>query len=829
MGKKVLIVGGVAGGASTAARLRRVDEAVEIIMFERGDYISFANCGLPYYIGGTIEDRDALLVQTPEAMKERFNIDVRVNNEVLSINRNDKKVRVKNLKTGKEYEESYDKLVLSPGSSPIKPRIEGIDSSNVFSLWNIPDMDAIKSYINKNKPKRAVVVGGGFIGIEMVENLYDLGLDVTLVEMLDQVMAPVDYDMAQIIHQHIRSKGVHLYLENGVSKFNYKSDITIVELQDGTKIESDIVILSIGIRPNSELAKSADLKINKRGGIIVDDYLKTSDSDIYALGDSIEVVDYISKDKTMIPLAGPANKQGRIVANNICGKDEKYVGTQGTSIAKVFDLAVATTGHNEKQLKNQDKKYGEDYFVTIVQPKSHAGYYPGAIPMTLKLLYKKDGSILGAQIIGYDGVDKRIDVIATTLHLGGTIYDLKELELAYAPPFSSAKDPVNMAGFTAENFINGDVDNIMWHELEELRDSSILLDVREPIEKEIGDISGSINISVDELRDRMGELDKKKPIIVYCAVGLRGYIAVRILKQNGFVAKNLLGGYNFYKCVMNKYDGNNSQPDEDSTIFTMPSNVTNTDEEVEMDGQSIELNACGLQCPGPIMQVNNKIKELNIGDTLVVSATDPGFSADIQAWCKKTENTFVKSEKQDKSFVVTIKKGKKEKENISSSKGELIKKDGSSMVVFSGDLDKALASFIIANGAAAMGKSVTMFFTFWGLNVLRRPNKVKVKKSFIEKMFGMMMPRGTTKLGLSKMNMGGMGTRMMRKVMKDKNVETLEDLIKVALDSGVKIVACTMSMDVMGIKKEELIDGIDYAGVASYLGATDDANLNLFI
>lgn len=828
---KVLIVGGVAGGASTAARLRRVNEDAQIIMFERGKYISFANCGLPYYIGGTIEQRDALLLQTPEAMKARFNIDVRVQNEVVSINKEEKYVEVKDLKTGEIYKETYDNLVLSPGSTPIKPPIPGIDKDNIFSLWNIPDTDAIKLFLDKRPVKKVTVIGGGFIGIEMAENMYDRGLEVNLVEMADQVMAPVDYDMAQLIHGHMAQKGIKLFLNNGVSSFEDKDGKTYVKLQDGTMLESDMVILSIGIRPNGELAKNAGLETNKRGGIVVDEYLKTSDDSIYAVGDAIEVVDYVNGSKTMIPLAGPANKQGRIVANNIVGKQEKYKGTMGTSVVKVFDLTVAATGNNEKTLNRLGKKYQEDYKISLVQPKSHAGYYPGAIPMTIKLMFDLKGKILGAEIIGYEGVDKRIDVIATLIKMGGTIYDLKELELAYAPPYSSAKDPVNMAGFSAENILNGDMEVVLWDEIDkEDKQNSIILDVRDDIELELGYIEGAKNIPVNSLRDRIDELDKNKEILVYCAIGIRGYIASRILTQKGYKAKNLIGGYNFYKCVVKDYtkmtgsdidcDCCEENADEDSK-----KKVESIDSAINQ-GITIKLNACGLQCPGPIMQVNNKMKEINTGDILEISATDPGFPVDVEAWCKKTGNSFIKTEKREKEFVVWIGKGN---ENVEIKEKSAVAADKSTMVVFSGELDKALASFIIANGAASMGKEVSMFFTFWGLNILRKEQKVKVKKSVIEKMFGFMMPKGTKKLKLSKMNMAGMGSAMMKKVMRDKNVNSLEDLIKSAMDNGVKIVACTMSMDVMGIKKEELIDGIELGGVASYLGDTDDANHNLFI
>jgi len=824
MKKKVLIVGGVAGGASTAARLRRIDESSEIIMFERGKYISFANCGLPYYIGGTIKERSALLVQTPEAMKARFNIDVRVENEVVKIDRENKKVIVKDLSKNVNYEESYDVLVLSPGSSPLKPPIPGIDLPNIFSLWNIPDTDAIKSFIDNNKLKTATVIGGGFIGIEMAENLHDLGLEVSLAEMAPQVMTTVDKDMAQLIHSHLAQKGVKLYLNNGVKKFEKNENSTDVVLSDGTTINSDIVILSIGIRPNGELAKDAGLSTNSRGGIIVDEYLRTSDKNIYALGDAVEIVDFVNKKPTMIPLAGPANKQGRIVANNICGMNEKYKGTQGTSVAKVFDLTVATTGNNEKTLNKMNKEYGKDYLISIVYPKSHAGYYPGAFPMTIKLIFDLNGKVLGAQAIGIEGVDKRIDVIATSIRFGGTIYDLKELELAYAPPFSSAKDPVNMAAYVAENILTKKMNGIRAEELIDLDSNEVMIiDVREPIELELGKVDGAINIPLDELRKRINEIDKNKEIIVYCAVGLRGHVATSILNQLGYKTKNLLGGYNFYKCFIKDYNENNkSNLDCNNEVITDKREIDMKDIESK---NVIELNACGLQCPGPILQLSEKMKELNDGDILKVSATDPGFIVDVQSWCNKTGNLFLGSNKTPNAFVANIQRKIVSNDNVSITNTN----DSTTMVVFSGDLDKALASFIIANGAAAMGKKVTMFFTFWGLNILRKPEKIKVDKTFIEKMFGTMMPRGTNKLKLSKMNMGGMGSIMMKKVMTSKNVNTLDELINSALKNNVKLVACTMSMDVMGIKKEELISGIEFGGVASYLGEADKSNHNLFI
>lgn len=827
MSKKIIIVGGVAGGASTAARLRRLDESAEIILFERSPYISFANCGLPYYIGGTIKERESLLLQTPKAMNARFNIDIRVENEVLSIDKAHKKVTVLDIKTSTKYEEDYDVLVLSPGSTPLRPKIPGIDGKNIFSLWNIPDTDKIKDFVSHHSVKTATVVGGGFIGIEMVENLHDLGIEVNLVEMLDQVMTPLDFEMAQLVHEHLSSQGINLYLKNGVKQFEYAQSKTTVHLQDGTELVSDMVILSIGISPNSELAKAGGLEVNPRGGIIVNQHLQTSDPNIYALGDAIEVIDYISKAKTMIPLAGPANKQGRIVADHICGRNAEYEGSQGTSVAKIFDLTVSTTGYNEKMLNRNGQSYGSDYFVSVIQPKSHAGYYPSAFPMTLKLIFDRNGKVLGAQNVGIEGVEKRIDVIATAIRFDATIYDLQRLELAYAPPYSSAKDPVNMIGFAAENILKQDQQPILWREMADLdRSQNLVVDVREEIEVELGKIPNALHIPINDLRDNLHQLPKDKTIILYCAVGVRGYIGARILTQAGYSVKNLIGGYNLYKYYIKDY----SSPT--CTLTEPVSEVSTTEKEMishsrfktsELEN-AIELDACGLQCPGPIMKLNQKMISVSDGDIIKVLATDPGFVVDAQAWAKKTGNTFVKKDRQDKTYVAYIQKG-----GHPHSVQALSQSNGSTMVVFSGDLDKALASLIIANGAAAMGKKVTLFFTFWGLNILRKSNHVAVKKSFLESMFGKMMPRGAKKLKLSKMNMAGMGTGLMHKIMRDKNVLTVNQLIEEAMAAGVQFVACTMSMDIMGIKQEELIDGIGFGGVASYLGATEESNHNLFI
>ena len=835
MSNKVLIVGGVAGGASTAARLRRNDEDAEIILFERGEYISFANCGLPYYIGGAIEQRDALLVQTPEAMGTRFNMDIRIQNEVTSIDRKNKKVIVKNLKDNKEYEESYDKLVLSPGSTPLVPPIPGIDGDNIFTLWTIPDTDEIKSYIDEKKPKSAVVVGGGFIGIEMAENLHELGIDVTIVEMQNQVMAPVDFEIAQEIHKHIRSKNVNLILEDGVSTFDDAAGQKKITLQSGKTISTDMVMLSIGVRPNNELAKDANLELNDRGGFVVNEYLQTNDKDIYALGDAIEVVDYVDGTKTMIPLAGPANKQGRIVANNVCGAKEKYNGTQGTSIAKVFDLTVASTGNNEKSLQKKGLEYKKDYHYSITHSKSNAGYYPGAIPMSIKTLFDNDGKVLGAQIVGYNGVDKRIDVLATALRAGMTVYDLKELELAYAPPFSSAKDPVNMVGFVGENILEGKVNVFSTSEFDKIDDSYTILDIREEEELNLGYINDSVHIPLDELRERKNELDINQKIVVYCAIGVRGYIAARILMQSGFKnVYNLNGGFNTYSAVFcldndSKCGGVGYDPSVEFDEFGNIEHHESDPVSFENISEVVELNACGLSCPGPIMKVSGKMKEMEKGEVLKVRTTDPGFTADIGSWSKRTNNTLISAGKEGNEFVALIGKGTNVKPNPKDQVSLTELPKGKTMVVFSDDLDKAIASSIIANGALSMGRNVTMFFTFWGLNILRKSKGPKVKKKFTEKLLTSIMPKGPSKLKLSQMHMGGMGAGMIKGLIKKHNVPSIEELIQQSIDNGAKIIACQMSMDLLGIKKEELLEGVTVGGVANYLDATEDAGTNLFI
>jgi NADPH-dependent 2,4-dienoyl-CoA reductase/sulfur reductase-like enzyme/rhodanese-related sulfurtransferase len=548
---KLLIIGGVAGGATAAARARRLDERAEIILFERGEYISFANCGLPYYIGDVIQKRDDLFVTTPQAFRQRYNIDIRIFSEVTAIDRSRKQVEVKNLKTGETYRESYDKLILSPGAEPLRPPLKGIELENIFHLRNVPDSDRIRAYVDNQKPESAVIVGAGFIGLEMAENLVHRGVKTTVIEMLDQVMPPLDYEMAALIHAHLKEKGVICELENGVQSFSQNGSRILVSTQKGYQIECDLVILSAGIRPENKLAKDAGLEIGERGGIKTSPTMRTSDPDIYAIGDAAEVRDFVTGLPTMTPLAGPANKQGRIAADNAMGRKSVFSGTLATAVVKIFDLTAASTGASEKLLKRSNIPY----LVSYTHSGSHVFYYPGAEMMALKLIFSPvNGRILGAQIVGGQGVDKRIDVLATAIRGGLTVYDLEELELAYAPPYSAAKDPVNIAGFVAANMLKGDAENINWNELEGIDpDETVLIDLRYKIEiDELGGIEGALHIPLDKLRKKLPELDKEKNYILFCAVGLRGYVAYRILSQNGFKCKNLSGGYTIYSPVRDR-------------------------------------------------------------------------------------------------------------------------------------------------------------------------------------------------------------------------------------------------------------------------------------
>ncbi len=815
MNKKVLIVGGVAGGASAAARLRRLDEKAEIILFEKGEYISFANCGLPYYIGGVIQERSNLLVTTSTDMKEKFNIDVRTKSEVIDIDADKKEVTIKNNDKG-TYTESYDALVLSPGAKPITPPIPGIDNEKIFTLRNMHDTDRIKDYVAKNNLKSALVIGGGFIGIEMAENLNHLGIKVTLVEAAPHILAPFDSDMVTIAEKELQDNGISLVLNNGVKQFNLIEDKLNVRLNNDEIVTTDIVILAIGVTPDVSFLKNTRLDFGPKGHIVVNSNLETNIKDVYAVGDAIEVMDFVNGQKTAVPLAGPANKQGRIAADNICGIRTTFKGSQGSSILKVCDLTCASTGNNERTLQ----RLNIPYEVIYAFPQSHASYYPGATPMTLKLIFNKEGKIFGAQAIGYEGVDKRIDDIATVIRLKGNVTDLTELELTYAPPYSSAKDPVNMAGYIAENIITGKSESVLPREIDSRdKENIVLLDIRTDLEQETGTIEGSVHIPLQQLRERLNDLDKSKEIWTYCQIGQRGYYAERLLKQHGFNIKNVTGGFKLY--MSSKFTPNKLKNGSDTI---KPEHLKNSNSEIIKN-----LDACGLCCPGPLMRVKSAVDELNPGECLNVIASDPGFYEDIKSWCKSTNTNLVNLNRDKGIIKATLKKNLQEVAATTQDTVVIPTKNSQTMVVFSGDLDKAIASFIIANGAAAMGKKVTMFFTFWGINILRKHESSAVKKTFIEKMFGFMMPKGSRKLKLSQMNMGGIGPKMIRGIMQNKNVESLESLMEAAIKNGVEVVACQMSMDLLGFKQEELIPGVKLGGVGYYLGEAEQSGVNLFI
>lgn len=785
---KTVIIGGGAAGASCAARLRRLDENCEILILEKTNEISIANCGLPYYVSGVINEREKILVSSVEKFKNWFNIHVKLNTEVVSIDRENKTVLTQN---GENI--SYDKLVLAQGASPIVPNFEGMDSSKVFSVRNLSDADKIKDYIKNNNSKKAVVIGGGFIGVEMAENLCEMGLETTLVELAEQILAPVDSEVATFAQNTMKENGIELILSDGVKEFR---ENTII-LNSGKEIAFDIVIMAIGVKPETKLAKDSGLEVQR--GIIVNEFMQTSDSNIYAAGDSVEIIDFVTNTNTLIPLAGPANRQGRIIADNICNIKSTYKKSQGTSVIKVFDLTVASVGNNEKQLKQKQIPYWKTYTFS----RSHAGYYPDSTQILFKLIFDNSGKILGAQAVGDSGVEKRIDVISSIMRLDGTVQDMLDSELCYAPPYSSAKDPVNILGMNADNILRGFVKPAY---MEDLSDA-LLIDVRVPVSYKTNTINGAINIPIDEIRKRTDEIPKDKKVVLFCNTGYTSYCASRILIQKGYNnVYSLCGGFELYKELT-------------KILSTAPKTALCAN--VTSNSQKTIIDATGLQCPGPIMKVSEAINKAKDGEVFEIHCNDKGFKSDIGAWCNSSGNSLLEMKNEGKEIVATIQKGTVQNKQNND-------KNAQTIVVFSNDLDKVLASFIIANGAKASGKDVVMFFTFWGLNVLRKPNK-KVKKGFIDNMFSLMMPNGADKLTLSKMNMLGFGSKLMKWVMKNKNISTLNELIQTAQKSGIKFIACNMSMDVMGIKEEELIEGVEIAGVAKYIAESNGANSNLFI
>lgn len=793
---RIIIAGGGAAGASCAARLRRLNEEAEIVILEKTDEISIANCGLPYYCSDVISDREKMLVSNPSVFKNLLNVEVRLNSELTAINREEKFVTVNN-----DYKLEYDKLVLALGATPLKPPISGIDSPKIFTVRTLADADKIKDFVRINKVENAVVVGGGFIGVEMAENFVHLGLNASIVELSNQLLAPIDLDMAAFVHNQARDNGVNLILSDGVKSFESNE----ILLNSGTKIPYDIAILSIGVKPETVVAKDAGLTIGSRGGIVVNEFMQTNDENIYAAGDSVEIKDFVDNSVTLIPLAGPANRQGRIIADNILGVKSTYKNTQGTAVVKVFDLTVANTGNNEKLLRAK----GIGYKKVHVLGNSHATYYPGSFPMFIKFLFNDAGEILGAQAVGVEGVEKRIDVIASVMRLNGKVQDLIDSELSYAPPYSSAKDPVNILGMAADNILNGFVKPIYADEIE----GAYLIDVRKPEEFAFKTIAGAVNISAEVIRDNLSLVPRDKKVVLFCNRGFQSYVASRVLIQNGFDnVYSLSGGFSFYKEQLKNRIGKVESRVPVNAAVSSKADVV------------IRLDACGMQCPGPILKLSEAIKKLNDSDIIEISTTDSGFVSDVKSWCSTTNNTLLELKKENLVITAKIQKGSATmQDNVQETK------NGQTIVVFSDDFDKVLASFVISNGAAASGKPVTLFFTFWGLNVLRKCNFKEKNKCIIGKMFDFMLPKCVENLPLSKMNMGGLGSLMMKKIMKSKNIFSLKELIQSAQENGVKFIACSMSMDVMGIKQEEFIDGVEIGGVANYIAESNGANSNLFI
>ena len=801
---KVVIIGGVAAGAGAAARLRRLDERAEIVMLERGAYISYANCGLPYHVGGVIPNRQSLVVMPPEKFKAWFGVDVRVNSEVVAIDRAAKQVVVRG--PAGEYREGYDRLVVATGSSPVMMDLPGSDDPRVTRLWTIPDMDGILAKV-RDGAKRAVVIGAGFIGLETAENLAGRGLDVTVVELMDQVLPTIDREMATPLAQELSAAGIALRLGRKVVAFEHAGDALAAVLDSGEKLPADLVVMSVGVKPNSEIAKAAGLEVGPRGHVVVDAHLRTSDPDIYAAGDVVEVVDPIFGGKTAIPLAGPANKQARILADNLVGRDSVYAGSYGSAVLKVGALTAASVGWTERRLRQMGVAYEKLY----THPASSASYYPGAMQIHLKLLFAKDdGRILGAQIVGGKGVDKRIDVIATAMRAGLKAPALAELELAYAPPFSSAKDPVNFAGMIAESALAGDTHLV---HADAIPEGAVLLDVREPAETGNGTIPGSVTIPLGQLRARLGELDKAKPVVTVCQVGLRGYLAERILRQNGFVAANLSGGYLTWKYV---------NPAPFAPAAKRAECAAGKCNLAAFSGEVLDVRA--LACPGPVVRLKQKFDSLDAGETVKVLAP-AGFEPDLRSWASASGHEIAGVDKKQDHLEAVVRKGavKMEANAVQAGGGH-----SAAIVLFSNDLDKALAAMIIACGMAASGAKVGIFFTFWGLSVLRKDPAPAVKKNLLSRMFGMMLPTGAAKLSLSKMHMAGVGTAMMKHVMASQNVPSLPELLKQARELGVKFIACDMAMGVMGVTREELIEVDEVAGVASFVELAKHSNNTLF-
>lgn len=821
---RIVIIGGVAGGASAAARARRLDEHAQITLIERGPDVSFANCGLPYYIGEEIKDRSKLALQTPESLRNLLNIEVRARTEATAIDRAQKTVRIRALESGEETTLAYDKLILSPGASPLKPPLQGIDLPQIYTLRNLQDMDRIQQAAKH--AHSVLIIGAGFIGLEMAEQLVHLKKQVSLIELADQVLPQMDREMVQAVQQELIDAGIQLILGDGIQGFSAADSRIRAQLNSGKTLDADLVILSIGVRPESRLAQEAGLDIGKRGHILTNPYMQTSDPDIYAVGDVCETHDPILDVPTAIPLGGPANRQGRTAADHIfMGADAKpYPGSIGTAIVRVFDMTAGVTGYTEKRLLQMNQPYEK----TVITDYAHASYYPGATHLTLKLLWEPStGRILGGQAFGADGVDKRLDVLATALKGRLTVDELEHLELAYAPPFGAAKDPINIAGFAANNQRKGFSKPVF--ELPE--DAHLqIVDVRPAEMATLKPIPHAINVPFAQLRSRLNELDHNKPVLTVCALGKTSYFAARVLQQNGFNASSLVGGQKLLE-TSHAAPADSPMPSTPATPVAATS-CCGSNAPAKTASEVVQLDATGIACPGPIMRVKTAAAALQPHQILEVSASDAGFKNDLPAFCKANGYQFLGAEKQRGIIIGRLALGNAQTQNSDQARGGTSPqpRNGSTIVVFSGELDKVMAAYVIANGAIAMGGKATLFFTFWGLNALRKdPAPVVEEKTFMDKMFGWMLPRGANRLPLSNMHMMGMGTAMMKDRMKSKGLPNLPGLMDSARQGGVRLVACTMSMEAMGIRPEELIDGVELGGVAEYLGAASETSANLFI
>lgn len=809
---KVIIIGAVAAGAGAAARLRRLDESAEIILLDKGQNMSYANCGLPYHLGKVIPQRETLLVMPPEKFNSWFNIDVRLQSEAVAIDRANKAVTILNRgeNPAREYTESYDYLVIAAGSTPALPSLPGVNGSRVLPLWTLSDMDKIESRLAS--ARRVTVLGAGFVGLETAENLRKRGIETTIV-VRSQILAPFDKEMTAPLLEELAREGI--VVEQGVEPTGFEeteSGVTVL-LSDGRRLESDLAILSLGVKPNSSLAQKAGLELGAKGHIIVSDTMQTSDECIYAAGDAVEVLDPILGGKTAIALAGPANKQGRIAADNIAGRHSVYPGSYGASIIKVGALTAAHVGLSEKQLA----KASVEYQCVYLHPLSNAGYYPGAARLDMKLLFSPEGKIFGAQIVGAKGADKRIDDIAAVMEMGKTVFDLSLLETAYAPPYNSAKDPVNFAGMIASNVIKGESQIVHANAIPA---DAVVVDVREAAEYELGCVPGAINVPLGAIRENLNRFDKSKLTVVYCQVGLRGYLAERILRQNGYNVRNLSGGYLTWKMF-------HPMPIQPARFGIEASAPVLS----ELRKDAVDLDVRALPCPGPIIKIKKYFDELQPGEQAVIQA-QAGFAPDLQSWAASSRNELISLKVVEDELRAVIRKsgGANAACPAGNCSSQIIFQEKSgAIVLFSNDLDKVTAAFIIACGMAASGMKVGIFFTFWGLSALRKNPAPVVKKSFIARMFGWMLPKGAGKLTLSKMNMGGMGTAMMKQVMSSQNVPSLPELIQNARDLGVKFIACEMAMNVMGITREELIDIDEVAGVARFVELSRNSSSSLFI